>query len=49
MWVPQGHGLDLSPHHAWLEAIQHQHGQFDQEFFSRVDSWLTALLRHSDN
>jgi uncharacterized protein len=46
-----GHGLDLSPSpRAWLEAIQkHQHGEFDEEFLDRVDSWLTGLLRHSDN
>lgn len=45
-----GHGLDLSPSpRAWLEAIQkHQHGEFDEEFLDRVDSWLNSLLRHSD-
>jgi hypothetical protein len=46
-----GHGLDLSPSpRAWLEAIQkHQHGEFDQEFLDRVDSWLRGLLTHSEN
>jgi pimeloyl-ACP methyl ester carboxylesterase len=46
-----GHGLELSPSpRAWLEAIQkHQHGEFDEKFLDRVDSWLTGLLKHSDN
>ena len=45
-----GHGLDLSPSpRAWLEAIQkHQHGEFDEEFLDRVDSWLIGLLKQSD-
>jgi len=44
-----GHGLDLSSSpRAWLEAIQkHQHGEFDEEFLERVDSWLSGQLRHS--
>ena len=42
-----GHGLDLSPSpRAWLEAIQkHQHGEFDQDFLERVETWLTSLKR----
>jgi len=45
-----GHGLDLSHSpRAWLEAIQrHQHGEFDEEFLDRVDSWLNGQLRHSE-
>ncbi len=42
-----GHGLDLSPSpRAWLEAIKkNQHGEFDQEFLDRIDSWLKGVLK----
>lgn len=46
-----GHGLDLSPSpRAWLEAIRkHQHGEFDQEFFDRVEGWMRNLLQGNGN
>jgi uncharacterized protein len=44
-----GHTFDLSPSpRAWLEAAdKHQHGEFDQEFLNRVNSWLTGHVEAS--
>jgi pimeloyl-ACP methyl ester carboxylesterase len=45
-----GHGIDLSPSpRAWLEAIhKHQHGEFDQDFLEKVESWLRTQVKRSE-